>query len=316
MKTARAGYVFNRSEIQILRQLTKGSHALSEIEKALSIKPPLLSYNLKKFQEKGLTKTTQQGSRKYIYFNDSKHASLLRDLLLSYDHIDWENILTSKTIEVLFQILTPSEGNLAKFSKATLWRNLKNLKAHGIITQTEKGYDINPRFQILIDFLKEYQQFFTNKLAKTLSENAIILWQKDAEFLTRAPKNAKPPSKDFHKTATTILHKYGLPLFSEYDIYFYSTNKKTIRPEDAILHTLLIETNNVRYTTYALLLLKKTEQKIDKSYLLQEAERIGLKNQITSMLQFLKTHTQPKNQALPTWNEFTTKAKDYKVMAK
>jgi hypothetical protein len=70
----------------------------------------------------------------------------------------------------------------------------------------------------------------------------------------------------------------------------------------------------VRYTTYALLLLKKAEKKIDKTYLLQEAETLGLKHQITDMLQFLKNHAQPKDQALPTWNEFITKAKDYKVM--
>jgi hypothetical protein len=75
-----------------------------------------------------------------------------------------------------------------------------------------------------------------------------------------------------------------------------------------------MEPNNVRYTTYALLLLKKTEQKIDKIYLLQEAERLGLKNQVTSMLKFLKTHVQRKDQALPTWNEFATKARDYNLV--
>jgi hypothetical protein len=253
-----------------------------------------------------------QGIRKYAYFNDTKHASLLRDLLISYDYIDWQNILTGKTIEILFQ-LNSSKTNIARFSKATLWRSFKNLKARGIITHN-KEYNINPRFSILIDFLKEYQIYLANKFAKTISENAVILWQEDMEFLIRAPKNAKPPSENFYQTATSIFHQYDLPLFSELDIYFYSTNKKIIKPEDAILHTLLIEPKNVRYTTYALLLLKKAEKKIDKTYLLQEAETLGLKHQITDMLQFLKNHAQPKDQALPTWNEFITKAKDYKVM--
>jgi hypothetical protein len=133
------------------------------------------------------------------------------------------------------------------------------------------------------------------------------------EFLIRVPKNAEPPSENFHQTATSIFHQYDLPLFSEFDIYFYSTKKKNIKPEDAILHTLLMEPNNVRYTTYALLLLKKTEQQIDKTYLLQEAETLGLKQQITDMIHFLKNRTQQKDQALPTWSEFITKAKDYKV---
>ena len=307
-------YAFSKLEIQILRELTKGKLSLSEIKKPLLLKPALLSYNLKKLLKKGLIQTTEQGNRKYAFFSETKHASLLRDLLIYYDYMDWENILTGKTIEILFQTLTTKEDNLSNFSKATLWRYLKELKARGIITQTEKKHQINPCFSILIDFLNEYQRYFANKLSKDLSENSVILWQEDMEFLVRAPKNVKPPAKDFHETATSIFPQYGLPLFTEFDIFLYSTNKKTIKPEDATLHTLLIEPTNARYTTYALLLLKKTEKQIDKTYLLQEAERLGLKNQIISMLQFLETHTRPQGQPLPTWNEFIIKAKDYEVM--
>jgi predicted transcriptional regulator len=316
MRTEHTEYAFSKLEVQILRELSKGKLSLPEIEKFLSLKPALLSYNLKKLLKKGLIQTTEQGNRKYAYFSEMKHASLLRDLLISYDYMDWQNILTGKTIEILFQTLTTtSRENLSNFSKATLWRHLKELKARGIITQTEKSCKINLRFAILLDFLREYQRYFANKFSKAVSENSVILWLEDMEFLIRVPKNAKPPSKDFHKTATSIFYQYELPLFSEFDIYLYSTYKKAIKPEDAMLHTLLIEPNNARYTTYALLLLKKTEQQIDKTYLLQEAERLGLKNQVTSMLQFLETHTQPQDQSLPTWNEFITKAKDYKVIA-
>jgi DNA-binding MarR family transcriptional regulator len=314
MRTSHAEYTFSKSEIRILRELAKGRRSLSEIERLLSLKPALLSYNLNKLLRKRLIETAGQRNRKCVCFSDTRHASLLRDLLIYYDYIDWQNILTDKTIEILFQTLATSEGSMAKFPKATLWRHLKNLKARGIITQTERRYNINSRFSILIDFLKEYQRFFANKLAKTLSENAVILWQEDMEFIVRAPKKAKPPSADFHRTATSIFHEYNLQLLSEFDIYLYSTNRKTIRPEDAILHTLLIEPNNVRYTTYSLLLLKKNEQKIDNTYLLQEAERLGLKSRICNMLQFLKMHTQPKDHALPTWNEFITKARDYNVV--
>jgi len=314
MRTAQAEYIFSKSEIRILRELAKGKRSLSEIEASCSLKPALLSHNLKRLLKKGLIETTGQGNRKYAYFNDTKHASLLRDLLISYDYIDWQNILTCKTIEILFQTLTTSGDNLPKFSKATLWRHLRKLKAQGIITQTEKKYKINPRFSILIDFLKEYQQFLAIKLSKALSDHAVILWQEDMEFLIRTPKKTQSPPKNFHKTATSIFHTYDLPLFSEFNIYLYSTNKKTIRLEDAVLHTLLIEPNNMRYITYALLLLKKTELKIDKTYLMQKAEKLGLKSQINSMLQFLKTRTQPKDQALPTWNEFVSKAIDYNVV--
>ena len=61
-----------------------------------------------------------------------------------------------------------------------------------------------------------------------------------------------------------------------------------------MLHTLLIEPDNVRYATYALLLLKKTEKQIDKTYLIKEAERLGLNNEISGMLEFLETHKHPQ----------------------
>jgi hypothetical protein len=313
MKTSSKEYAFTKSELKILEELAKGRHELSLIKKACSIKSSLLSYNLKKLLDKGLIKTVGQGYKKQVRFNDSKHASLYRDLLLSYDYIDWQNILTGKTIEILLQTLTTSGKTLAKFPRNTRWRHLKDLKARGIITQDKKGYNINPRFNVLIDFLYEYEKFFVNKLAHIISDNTVILWQEDMEFIVRTPKNAKVSSKSFHKTATSLFHKYDLPLFSDFDIYFYSAAKETIRPEDAILHTLLIEPNNVRYTIYALLLLKKTERKIDMSFLLQEAEKLSLKNQIISMLQFLKTHEQTTKN-LPTWNEFMEKATDYKVV--
>jgi hypothetical protein len=168
---------------------------------------------------------------------------------------------------------------------------------------------------VLADFLKEYERYFVNKIAKTLSENSVILWQKGMDFLVRAPNSVVAPSRDFQKTATSIFADYDLPLFSEFDVYFYSTTKERIKPEDAVLHTLLIEPGNVRYSTYALLLLKKTEKQIDKAYLIREAERLGLENQVVGMLEFLQTHIRPEGQLLPTWDEFAEKAHDYGVKA-
>jgi len=179
--------------------------------------------------------------------------------LLSYDFMDWENILSGKSIEIFFRTL--DDGDLSGFS------------------------------------------------------DAVILWIKGMEFLVRVPNSSEAPPGDFHKTATAIFAQYGLPLYAEFDIYFYSTNKKAIIPEDAILHTLLVEPGSVRYATYALLLLKKIEKEIDKTHLLKEAVRFGVKNQVIGMLEFLETHKRPEGQPLPSWNEFILKVNCYAVIA-
>ncbi len=313
MKSYVPQYAFNKTEIRLLRELAKGKQSLLKIKALVQIKPAFLSRNLKKLQQKGIIQTAAEGNQKTAYFSETKHASLLRDLLLSYDFIDWENILSGKSVEILFRTL--DDGDLSMFSGATLWRYLKELKARGIIAETQKGYQINTRFQILADFLREYERYFVNKIAKSLSENSVILWQIGMEFLVRAPKSAEPPSGDFHKTATSIFPEYDLPLFSEFDVYFYSTTKETIKPEDAVLHTLLLELDSVRYSTYALLLLKKAEKQIGKTYLLREAERLGLEKQVEGMLEFLQTHIRPEGQLLPTWGDFAEKARDYGVEA-
>ncbi len=313
MKNSTPQYAFNKTEIQLLRELAEGKQSFLQIKKLLQIKSAFLSRNLKKLQQKGIIQTAAEGNRKNAYFSETKHASLLRDLLLSYDFMDWENILSGKSIEILFQTL--DNGDLSGFSGATRWRYLKELKARGIITETQKGYRINTRFSILADFLKEYQLYFVSKISKTLSENFVILWQNGMEFLVRVPNSAEAPTGDFHKTATSIFPMYDLPLSSEFDVYFYSTTKKTIKPEDALLHTLLLEQGNVRYSTYALLLLKKTEKQIDKTYLLREAEHFGLENQVKGMFEFLQTHIRSEGHPLPTWDDFADKARDYGVTA-
>ena len=310
MKTPTGEYSFSKAELKILKEIARGNYELSSIQTRLSIKPSLLTYTLKKLQNKGIVKFTHIGTKKQAYFSDIKHATLLRDLLSIYDYVDWENVLNGKSIEILFQTLSAFKESL-NVPRNTRWRHVKNFKSRGIVTQEGK---INPQFRGLSEFLAEYQSFFAKKIASTISDNALILWQQNMEFIVRTPRNNMETAENFHKTATAKFSEYGLPLFSEFDIYFYSTNKKTIRPEDVILHTLLIEPNNVRYTTYALLLLRKVKKQIDLTYLQKEAERLGLKNQIAAMLQFLETHISPEGQSLPSWDEFVIKAEDYGVM--
>jgi hypothetical protein len=311
MKTSAGDYAFSKVELQILKEMARGNCELSLIQAKLSVTPSLLTYTLKKLQIKGLIKLANKGVKKQVYFGEAKHALLLRNLLSIYDYVDWENLMTGKGMEIFFKLLTGLDKSMS-IPRNTLWRYRKNLKSRGIITHEGK---INPQFRGLSEFLKEYQSFFAKKAAYIISENSVILWQQGTEFLVRVPKEVKEIPQNFHKTATAVFAEYGLPLFSDFDVYFYSVNKQSIRVEDVVLHTLLVEPKNVRYVTYALLLLKKTEGCVDKFYLQQEAERLGLNAEITAMWQFLDTHKRSPDQALPTWEEFIIKAKDYGVIA-
>jgi len=316
MKKKLRKYTFNRLEIKILKEVARGNHSLYLLKKFLVIKPNLLSYNLKKLLQKGLIKVEKKEKRlgKYVYFDNSKHALLFRQLLLRYDHIKWENILSGLAIDVLFQTIDKSELTFKNFSKATFWRYMRDLMSHGIITRSEDDfYEINPRFSILKDFLIEYQRFLLDAIVRSVSASAVILWQKDLECLIRVPKDVNISQKSFLRTAVSRFNDFGLPLITDFDIYFYSSNMETIRVEDVILHTLLIERDNPRYTLYGLLLLKKQWRRINKEYLLKEAQTLDLSLQLNAMFQFLKTQGVRRGLALPTWEEYLAKAKEYKV---
>jgi DNA-binding MarR family transcriptional regulator len=322
MKRKLESYSFSKAEIEILIEVANENHSLSLLRKRLHIKPNLLSHDLRKLSQKGiivfkkkgkLTFTKKGAARKHVYFADSKHASLLRDLLITNSHIQWEDILSGLGIEVLFQILNEYEVKFTNFSKVTFWRYSRDLMARGIVKLDDGHYVITPRFSVIAAFLTEFQHFLLNNFVKSISERATVLWEKDFECLIRVPKNANILPKTLLKTATSRLDDFGIQILSDFDIYFYSKRKKVIGIEDVILHTLLLEKSNVRYVTYSLLVLKNNMRSVDKEYLLKEAQRLGLGLQINAMFQFLKTKGKRGGMTLPTWPEFVSKAKEYMV---
>ncbi|MEM2994834.1 MAG: winged helix-turn-helix domain-containing protein [Candidatus Bathyarchaeia archaeon] len=163
MKPVQEIYVFGKAEIKVLRELAKGENSVANIQKSLSVYPSLLYYHIKKLLRKGIIRTTGRGAKRFIYFNDGKHISLLKELLTTYGNIEWEKVLTEKAIEILFQAVSGPRKEFQNLSKTTLLRHLENLKAYEIVKMTEDGYVINPKFPILIEFLKEYQRFFAQQ---------------------------------------------------------------------------------------------------------------------------------------------------------
>lgn len=322
MRSKLEDYTFSEQEIRILREIASDNHLLSSLRKSLSIKSNLLSHYLQRLSGKNLIKYRKHSlsleekaekSGKYLYFSDSKHASSLKELLLKYDYIDWESILSGLGIEVFFQILAGQNVGSESFSRVTFWRYSKDFMSRGMVETDGDFYRISPRFSMLADFLREYQRFIMSRIVGSLPQPPLTLWQKDFECLIRLPKNLEISNTQFQKTATSRFQDFGIQLTFNSDIYFYSRRKKTLCVEDVILHTLLIESDNVRYTTYALLLLKKESKRISKEHLLEEATWFDLGLKVNAMFEFLRTKGVRSGLTLPTWAEFANKAKEYGV---
>ena len=314
MRAKPIDYRFTRLEIGILRLLTNGEQPLSDIGRSLSIRPSLTSHLLGKLSEKALVTLNRRGIGKRAAFSNSRHAQLLRDVLLIHAHVDWENALHGLAVEILFWVLDQSASSAASFSRATLWRHTKNLKARGILDEDGRRYTISLRFERLKEFLEEYQRFIMADFVHSLADGEVIIWQQDMECLFEGPHKIEPLGEGLEETATSSFGKFGLPLLTQSRVYFYSREKRELKVEDVILHTLLLEGSEVRNTLYGLLLMKKEWKRMDTRLLRQESGKYSLTIQIDDMLDFLETNgTRRNNPRLPTWNEFIGKAVEYGV---
>jgi Mn-dependent DtxR family transcriptional regulator len=306
MKKTFTPYEFSKTELEILRDLTRSSASISELANHIGKSQPMATAAVENLQEKGFVATERSGMRKMVGFSQAKHAQLLKELFLTYSHVPWESILADSRILPLLKLehVTPDS-----VSRATEWRAMRNLMAHGIIINKAQGRTVNPRFHKISEFIREFVSFANSKLAAQVSESAAIVWASGAQFIIRVAAGTAISDKRFKPTATTALATYGIRLISDLEYFYFSPVKRALRPEDIVLHTILID--GVTNVTYALVLMAKV--KTDPDSLLTEAEKVGLRSQVEGMLHFLASHEPQNGTVLPRWSEFADKARDYGV---
>ena len=306
MKKTFAPYEFSRTELEILRELTRSSASISELANHIGKSQPTATAAVENLQAKGFVTTKRAGMRKMVGFSQAKHAQLLRELILAYPHVPWESILANSQILPLLKLESVAPASV---SRTTEWRAMRNLMAHGIIINEAESQTINPRFDKISDFIREFLNFTNLKLAAQVSENAAIVWASGSQFIIRVAAGTTITDNRFKPTATTALATYSITLISDVEYYFFSPLGRAPRPEDIVLHTILID--GVTNVTYALILMTKV--KTEPDYLLTAAEKLGLRAQVEGMLRFLTSHEPQVNTVLPKWDEFAERAGDYGV---
>ena len=314
MNPKQGRFVFTKSEIRALREISMDRATISKLHNRLSMSQSGASVLVKRLEQKSMVSTKRLGMKKLVEMNDAKHAVLVKELLQTYSHVPWENLLADSSLPILFEILNNKTCELGgRLSKRTVHRHLSRLTEHGIIKESEGGYMINPRYGPLIEFLEEYQSYIVREIVGSIVEDGVILWQKDLECLIRTPKSAVK-GDDLFRTGISRFADFGISLITNYDYYFYSEKKKKMRREDIVLHALLAERDSVRNITYCLIFLKKFGQELDKRYLLIEAENFNLRGLVEQMLGFLRAEKRGPDAVLPTWPEFVERAREYGVI--
>src|SRR6266700_4586386 len=305
MKKVAEPYELSRTDWTILGQVSQSPGSISELAKRIHRSPPVVTESVNRLVSKGFVDEERGHNRRVVRLSDRKHAQILRELLMKYPHVPWEDILSFSGIVPLLKLQL---GNIPLLvSRSTEWRALRNLMSHGIVSKKDNILQINPRFQKAGEFINEFQNYHGLKLARETSDKAVIVWSKGSSFIIRVPENEIILDDRFKPTATTKMPEYGIALISKFKFYFYSPSAKEITPEDTVIHTLL--TDGITNTTHALILMSKVS--IDRKKLLRKAEENALRHQVQAMIDFLDEKKTSTSVNLPKWSEFAEKARDY-----
>jgi predicted transcriptional regulator len=308
MKKVAEPYELSRTEWEILGQVSSSPGSISDLAERIHRSPPVVMRSVNRLISKGLVDEEKGPNRRMVRLSDTKHAQLLRELLLKYPHIPWRNLLSFAGIIPLVRLELGSVP--LSVSRSTEWRALKKLTSHGIVSKKDKTLEINPRFEKAGEFINEFQNYYNLKVAREASGKAAIVWSKGPNFIVRIPVSETIRDNRFRPTATTRMAEYGIPLISNFKFYRFSPQAKQVSPEETVLHTLL--TDGITNTTYALILMAKIS--VDRKKLQRKAEEYGLGSRIRAMIDFLDGRKTSSSEGLPKWSEFVEKARDYGVL--
>jgi hypothetical protein len=136
--------------------------------------------------------------RKLVKISQTKHAQLLREIMLTHPHVPWHSLLCRSQILPLLRVGNASPVTV---SRVTEWRVLRNLMAHGIVSTREGSIQINPRFRSVREFIDEFVSFMDSRLASQVSEAAAIVWASGPQFIIRVPQGTKIKDKRFKSRA-------------------------------------------------------------------------------------------------------------------
>lgn len=295
MKTKKKNYYFSEKELEIAREIAYGSRSLVELRNRLSIKPNLLTYYLRKLEEKeivGLEKcfySPQRNSepRKIIAIRGTEHALLLRELFQKLPPISWEKVLSESGLEMLLQATAGSD--MAAIPSTTFRRYCKRLENLGVMTRNDGVYKVKNDLFELLEFVAAYRCYILRKQLSSVSmAETKILWHKGSEFLIKVPKGKDIAQEGFRKAATSLLPNFRIATVTDFDVYLYSNGKRELSVEETILHILLIDRGNAHYTTYSYLLLQKELKNIDEDVLRRNAELYDLSDEVNRLLKIAK----------------------------
>ena len=304
--------MLRRIELEVLATVDRGD-TISELATKLDHSESYLSRAVADLVEKGLVYTERDGRRKRVVPSDARAVELYQDLVRQHSHIDFPELLTGKTLEVLYYLNQPrTVSEIADRSdnyRNTVNRVLKRFRDRGLVGTTDGHYEFNADFDRLHEFARELAHHLHRQRLESLAPKGTILWEDYDEFLAQAEMEID--AEGFHETGLARFAAFDLQfLLTGHRYYVYSEDLDAVSPAELCCHTLLIDDGS-RHRSYCLLLLSHID--VDETDLREQATKYDLEDEIDALLRYLETHGEVDNDWLPEWGEFQEMAADYEI---
>ncbi|QCC51757.1 ArsR family transcriptional regulator [Halapricum salinum] len=304
--------MLSRIELEVLAT-TKRGNTISDIAGELGYSESYVSRAVSNLTEKGLCYTKRDGRRKRVSPSDARTVEVYQNLVQEYSHIDFPDLLTGKSLEVLYYLDQPrTVTEIADASdnyRNTVNRVLKRFRDRGLVGADDGRYQFNKDFHRLHEFARELAHHLHRQRLDGVTSRGTILWEGYDEFL--AQTETEIDAEAFHETGLARFATFGLQfLLTGKRYYFYSEQIDAIEPPDLCCHTLLID-DGTRHQSYCLLLLSHIE--VDADALRETASKYGLETEIDALLRYLQNSGDVGDNRLPEWSAFEELAADYGV---
>nr|WP_321497020.1 ArsR family transcriptional regulator [uncultured Methanolobus sp.] len=303
--------MLNPTKIEIFRNLTQSS-TISKLSEILKLDQSTISKAVDSLEEYGFVVRQKAGKEVYVSRSDSLHSQALKDILMEFPRIPWGEIFTSSSLHVLSVL--ENEHSIADIAamtgldRRTVSSAIREAGKYGIVLKKGNRYVLSERHPLVRKFVVDFWQYVTNKQLQEISQESVLIWQRGPEFMFKADsefdvsvtgnRNIK-----IQLTAINVFHKYGLKIMS--DISYYFCTKRTLRPEEYFIHTILIDSRSSIYNSYALAL----SSKLEHADLLMISRYYDMEDHIEKLLEYLATMKKNSDFVLP-WNEYKSLLKD------
>ncbi len=284
----------SKLEIKVLQNLCRNPSTVTSLARAMSISKSLVSKVVKQLTALNLVRIERKGTEKVINLSFSSHAEVFRSLYFSRPNAKIENWLSGKTIETLIVIVQRNKATMNELaeecncSKPTLYKIIYNLKAAGVLSETNGYYSVSDAL------VRAFAQAFADSIRGVIAKNIVdfeLFYRSGKNVLVRTPLKLKHP---FYLTGLSRLIELGLQAIpTGYLDYYFNLDETVanISIEGAVVHALLMsrehfDTEKPLITIF----IKQNSGKLNWFKLNQLAEKYGVGNKLHEVRAALDLH--------------------------